>query len=254
MRIWRLIPLAALALGACATPRLAMPEMRMPKVDMAALPFVEPSDPGVFEDIGYTRWTEEEPPYLFWFGDEIDVTLPGAPRYNTKVTVQPDGRIALPLIGQVMVYGRSIAEVESEIGARYSRELIQPRAFLSTKPGPLQVFVGGEVGTPKEYALIGDGNALQAVIQAGGFKSSADSKRVIIIRRVGEQGAAARFADLSPKVGQAGRADYVPLRRGDIIYVPRSGVAKVGLFMQQYLRDALPISFNYAINGNSTIN
>ena len=40
------------------------------------------------------------------------------------------------------------------------------------------------------------------------------------------------------------------LRRFDVVYVPRSGVAEAGLFMQQYFRDLLPISFSYAINGN----
>jgi polysaccharide export outer membrane protein len=43
--------------------------------------------------------------------------------------------------------------------------------------------------------------------------------------------------------------DAVPLRRFDIVYVPRTRVAEAGLFVQQYLRDLNPISigFNYAV-------
>lgn len=241
-----------LALSGCA----AMPprSLTMPKMSLAALPFVDPADPGEFQNIGYAQWSDAEPPYLFYYGDEIEVSLPGAPLYSKTVTVQPDGRISLPLVGQIMANGRSIREVEDAITKAYSSELIRPKAYVTAKAAPLQVFVGGEVGQPKEYSIIGDRNALEAVIMAGGFKTSADVRRVVIIRRTGEQTAAARYANLDPKVNTAGHADYVPLRRGDIIYVPRSGVAKVGLFMQQYLRDALPISFSYAINGSTNFN
>ena len=45
--------------------------------------------------------------------------------------------------------------------------------------------------------------------------------------------------------------DLAPLRRGDVIFVPRSGIAKVDLFMQQYLRDALPVSFSYALGAGA---
>jgi polysaccharide export outer membrane protein len=47
----------------------------------------------------------------------------------------------------------------------------------------------------------------------------------------------------------AGR-DLVPLRRFDVIVVPRTGVAQVGVYMQQF-RDLLPLQFSYAINGVS---
>ena len=48
-----------------------------------------------------------------------------------------------------------------------------------------------------------------------------------------------------------GRADLVPLRRFDIVYVPRSGASEAGLFMQQYFRDLLPIPFSYALGGQT---
>jgi polysaccharide export outer membrane protein len=38
-----------------------------------------------------------------------------------------------------------------------------------------------------------------------------------------------------------------------VIFVPRSGIAKVGLFMQEYFRDALPVSFSYALGSNAYV-
>jgi polysaccharide export outer membrane protein len=96
----------------------------------------------------------------------------------------------------------------------------------------------------------GDVDALRAVIQAGGFKTSSRRSQVVIIRRGPDGRAMMRTADLLRGLTSPGGADLVPLRRFDIVYVPRSGVAETGLFMQQYLRDLLPVSFSYAVNGN----
>jgi polysaccharide export outer membrane protein len=115
---------------------------------------------------------------------------------------------------------------------------------------PLKVFVGGEVGNPGVYDMAGDGDALRAVIQAGGFKTSAKRTSVVIIRRGPNGRAMLRTADLLTGMTN-GRTDLVPLRRFDVVYVPRSGVSEAGLFMQQYFRDLLPISFSYAVNGFS---
>jgi polysaccharide export outer membrane protein len=90
---------------------------------------------------------------------------------------------------------------------------------------------------------------LRAIIQAGGFRPSGDMRRVIIIRRGQDGTAMMRTADLSKAFRHGDQPDFVPLARGDIVYVPRTGVANVGLAMQQYFRDVLPIPFSYSING-----
>jgi protein involved in polysaccharide export with SLBB domain len=204
-----------------------------------------------FPDVGYADWTDQEPDYRFYPGDEIEVTVPSAAELNKSVVVQPDGRVALPLIGPVMAADRTIAELQAAITQGYSTQLLRPQVEVSIKSAaPLKVFVGGEVGNPGVYDMAGDGDALRAVIQAGGFKSSSKRSSVVIIRRGPNGRAMLRTADLLSGMTN-GRADLVPLRRFDIVYVPRSGVSEAGLFMQQYFRDLLPISFSYAINGFS---
>jgi protein involved in polysaccharide export with SLBB domain len=204
-----------------------------------------------FPDVGYADWTDQEPDYRFYPGDEIEVTVPSAAELNKSVVVQPDGRVALPLIGPVMAADRTIAELQAAITQGYSTQQLRPQVEVSIKSAaPLKVFVGGEVGNPGVYDMAGDGDALRAVIQAGGFKSSSKRSSVVIIRRGPNGRAMLRTADLLSGMTN-GRADLVPLRRFDIVYVPRSGVSEAGLFMQQYFRDLLPISFSYAINGFS---
>jgi protein involved in polysaccharide export with SLBB domain len=71
--------------------------------------------------------------------------------------VQPDGRIALPLIGPVMAADRTIDELEGAITQAYSGQLLRPQVQVSVKTAtPLKVFVGGEVGNPGVYDMPGD--------------------------------------------------------------------------------------------------
>ena len=205
-----------------------------------------------FDDIGYATWdTTSEPAYRFYPGDEVEVRTSSAPENNKIVTIGPDGRASLPLIGNVMMANRDMDDVRAELEGRYAGQLRRPTVELSVKPGPIQVFVGGEVTTPNAYSLIGDGNTLNAVIQAGGFRTTADTRHVVLIR-LGRNGAAMmREVNLEEAFHHGWQPDLAPLRRGDVIFVPRSGVAKVGLFMQQYLRDALPVTFSYALGARA---
>lgn len=206
-----------------------------------------------FQDIGYADWSEYEPPYRFYPGDAVEVIVPSAPELNREVIVQPDGRVTMPLIEPVMAADRTVSELRAALSAAYAGELLRPDVTLTIKSTtPLKVFVMGEVATPGVYDMPGDINALQAVAQAGGFKTTANRSEVVVIRRGPQGRAMVRTADLLKGLRQPGTTDLVPLRRFDIVYVPRSGVAEAGLFVQQYFRDLSPIQFgfNYAIGGN----
>lgn len=205
---------------------------------------------GGFDNIPYATWDPQyEPPYRFYIGDEAEMTAPGAPELNKTVTVSPDGRASFPYVGEVMLANRSLEDVRQELRRRYGPELRNPNVQLAVKAAPVKIFVGGEVRAPAEYAMTGDGDAMRAVIQAGGFTLGADLKHVIVIRRAPGGGAMMRTTDLSEALRHGWQPDLVPLRRDDIVYVPRSGIAKAGLFMQQYFRDVLPFQFTYALNG-----
>jgi protein involved in polysaccharide export with SLBB domain len=208
-----------------------------------------------FPNIGYADWSDQEPEYRFYPGDQIDVTVPSAPELaRTGVIVQPDGRITLPLIAPVMAADRTVAELQATLAQAYASQLLRPEVVIQIKTvTPLKVFVGGEVGTPGVFDMPGDINSLQAVIQAGGFKTTAKLDRVVIIRRGPGGRAMMRTVNLQSALKSAGGVDLVPLRRFDIVYVPRSNIAEAGLFMQQWFRDISPIQgFSYAIGGNGT--
>ena len=202
-----------------------------------------------FEAIGFSDWSEVEPEYMLYPGDEIEVATPTAVELTRTVKVGPDGRIALPLIGQVMAADRTLFELESNVSGAYASQLVRPMVEVSLKQaGPMKVWVTGEVRTPNVYDMPGDIDALQAVIMAGGFKTSAKAGKVVVIRRGPGGRPMMRTVDIGKLAKGSAGAEAVALRRFDIIFVPRSTIAEVGVFVQS-IRDALPISFSYNFGG-----
>lgn len=204
-----------------------------------------------FDEIPYANWSEQEPAYRLYPGDQLDLVVPSAPELNRPLTVAPDGRVSLPLIGLMMVADRTIGENQQAISAALSSQLIRPEVELNLRtPVSLKVFVGGEVRNPGVFDMPGDIDALQAVLLAGGFTDRSDRARVAVIRRGADGRPMMKLVDLLRGVSNPAGADYTPLRRFDVVVVPRTRIAEVGLAVQQYLRDALPVQvgFSYALN------
>ena len=182
------------------------------------------------------------------------VTSISAPELNRTVVVGHDGRISLPLIQPIMAADRSTAEVQAAVSRAYEDILVDSRMSVAVKTAqPLKVFVGGEVEKGGVYDMPGDINALQAIIQAGGFKTTARRDKVVIIRRGPDGRAMMKIADMRAGIFEPDTVDPVPLRRFDIIYVPRSSVSELGLFIQQYIRDLTPVSFGFSYSLNPTV-
>jgi len=205
-----------------------------------------------FQNIGYATWTNAEPPYRLYPGDEVDLAVASAPELNKTLTVQPDGRLNLALAGPVMVADRTIQDSERLITHAYASQLLRPEVTLTVRAAPLKVFVGGEVDKPGVYDMPGDINALQAVIMAGSFKTSAKRSQVVIIRRGPDGRAMLRTVDLRAGSGNPA-VDLVPLRRFDVVYVPRTHVSEAGVFVQQYFRDLTPVQLGFEYTAGAAL-
>ncbi|MFN4041682.1 MAG: polysaccharide biosynthesis/export family protein [Brevundimonas sp.] len=202
-------------------------------------------DPG-FPEIEFANWTDAEPEYLLYPGDEIEIATPTASELTRTLRVGPDGRVALPLVGQVMAADRTLAELESDVSTAYASQLRRPAVEVTLRQaGPIRVWVDGEVRTPGVYEMVGDIDATQAVIMAGGVLPTARSAQAALIRRGPGGVRMIRPIDLRPRRGEA-----VAVRRGDIVFVPRSTLGELAAFFTQ-VRSALPIGFSYAIGGGN---
>jgi len=190
-------------------------------------------------------YNDETPAYRFFPGDEIEITVFSAPELSRVVVVGPDGRIAMPLIGAVRAADLTAEQLHDALVAAYAEQLRMPELTVTPRSyASRQVFVGGEVARPGIYEMPANIDAFQAVALAGGFLPSARRGDVLVLSRANGT-AEVREVDLSARAMRRGFPDAQPLQRYDVVYVPRSRISQVNLFMQQYVRDALPVQFSF---------
>jgi protein involved in polysaccharide export with SLBB domain len=170
-------------------------------------------------------------------------------------TIQRDGEIQLPFIGTVMAQGKTPTELREELMQLYSKEMKHPDLVVITRTlVQEQVYVGGEVKSPATINLLGQMTALQAIMRAGGFDMrSAEVKNVVVIRhRDGQRyGCALDFGDVLG--GDEGQPFY--LEPYDIVWVPRTRIARINQWIDQYINKIVPqTGFFYTYtSGNKTI-
>ncbi len=181
-------------------------------------------------------------PYRIQVNDVLEFLFFKSTELNQVRTVGPDGQVPLQLIGAVRVAGRTLDEITTEINERYAVELVNPQVTVAVQQfSGLKVYVGGEVNTPGLQEYRGGLTTLQAVVAAGGFKDSASLKSVVLIRQGDEGEPFGSVVDLSRVLKKAEFDLDVALAPADIIFVPRSGIAKVNLWVDQWIRKNIPI-------------
>ena len=63
---------------------------------------VQTLDRGSFPEIGFSEWSDAEQEYVLYPGDEIEIATPTATELTRTQRIGPDGRVSLPLVGQLM--------------------------------------------------------------------------------------------------------------------------------------------------------
>ena len=191
--------------------------------------------------------------YLLASGDTIEVSVLTAPELSRTITVAPDGRVRIPYSGPITATGRTTNELRSAFIQALSSELKDPDVeIIATEYASQRIFVGGEVNAPSMYDLPGQIGPLQAIVMAGGFTNEARQYEVILARRIAGGEIRTQVVDIKGGLFDAELADWGPMQRFDVIYVPKSKIAEENLFVQQWIRNALPIEFSlvYDLRGN----
>lgn len=186
-----------------------------------------------------------DPRYLLAPGDRIEVVVHTAPELSRELVVAPDGRIRMPLAGSVMAMALTPDELAAILRDALSSELIDPDLeIVATGFASQKVFVGGEVAAPGMFDLPGQIDPFQAILMAGGLTRDAQPRDVLLIRRLSGGDVQSARVDVSAGLSDPASAGWLPLRRFDVIYVPRTRIAEQNQFVAQYIRDALPLPFS----------
>lgn len=182
-------------------------------------------------------------PYVLQVGDELAVKFYTNPELNEDVKIRSDGMISLQLIDDVQAYGLTPTQLDADLTRRYKGELADPQvSVIVKKAGGQRIYVAGEVGKQGVLALVGGLTLYQALQRAGGFKETAHRKQVLLIRKGPDGTPVGKVIDVRRIEDGYDPALDLPLRPLDIVFVPRSTIANVDLFVKQYIRDVLPVS------------
>lgn len=153
-------------------------------------------------------------------GDVFDIRVFGEEDLSSTFRVASDGSIDFPLLGVVIVDGKTPTEVAKivEQGLRDGDFLKSPQVSIFVKEyNSKKISVFGQVKQPGTFPYRDGMSVVEAISQAGGFTSMARKNDTTVIRVV--EGNKERFQVPVEAIGE-GRAPNFVLRTGDIVFIP----------------------------------
>jgi len=184
---------------------------------------------------------EREETYRLEAPDEIEISVIPQSELDRTVTIRPDGKISLPLIGDVFVEGMTSEELTDKLTEEFSKYAKNPSvAVIVTGFNSKKVYVIGEVFSQGAYPYTGTTSVFEAVEEAGSFTRRASLGRVILVRGDIEDPTVIDI-NLKEVVTKGAKENDLHLQPGDIVYVPPNGFAKAGYAVEQVLFPFMPI-------------
>ncbi len=159
-------------------------------------------------------------PVVLGEGDVLKLYFPGAAEYNGIQKIRPDGKISLPVVGEVQAAGKTLNRLQSDLAGRYQPHLTNSEVVVSLEASGKPVILSGAVGLPGKLVLERPTTLLEAIMGSGGFKDFAVKKKVRLIRLVNGAYHTSIY-DLRDGLN-GGSVPLIYLKPGDIVYVPQS--------------------------------
>lgn len=180
--------------------------------------------------------------YKIQRGDQLSLDFYMNSEFNDNVTVDPDGKVVLRLVGPVQAAGLTPDQLASSIDKAYTSELRSPGAVVHLRNLPgRQIFVEGEVAKPGAFPLQPGMTAVEALALAGGVTDNSDPQSAVLIRRDACGQAEGSKVDLASAIKEPGTGNDIALMSHDVVVVPKSGIANADLWVKQHIRDVLPV-------------
>jgi polysaccharide export outer membrane protein len=126
----------------------------------------------------------EAPSYLISPNDVLSIYVWKEPELTREVTVMPDGRVTVPLAGEIAAQGQTVTQIKKTITEKLEKYITAPEVTVMVKESRSQVIYAiGKVTRPGSYPLTSGMTIIQALSAAGGFREWADEKNIILVRR-----------------------------------------------------------------------
>lgn len=154
--------------------------------------------------------------YQIGAGDIIGIQVWREPELNVKQTVRPDGKISMPLLGDVVATGLTPVQIREKLTAELKEYVLNPNIMVEVLQVRSKKYtITGEIGRPGSYPLTAPTTVIDALTGAGGFRDFANRKKIVIIR--GEERLKFNYNDV---IKGKNREQNILLQDGDLIVVP----------------------------------
>jgi polysaccharide biosynthesis/export protein len=171
-----------------------------------------------FKDLPPTEWNELNGSYLIGVGDVVSIRVYEQEALSGTVKIRSDGRMALPLVGELVAAGKAPLDLAKEIEVRLKEFIVSPRVTVNVDTAlPVVVTAIGEVTKVGPITLDARHGLIQALADAGGPNDYADKSRIFVLRQF-PKFQRIRFDYDAVLRNEHGAATF-PLRAGDVIVV-----------------------------------
>jgi polysaccharide biosynthesis/export protein len=159
--------------------------------------------------------------YIIGSDDVLAINVWKEPDLSRTVPVRPDGKITLPLIGDITASGNTPKQLQASIEQDLTKYISKPAVtVIVQEPKSHKFNIVGEVQKPGSYLLTSPMTVLDAIAQAGGFRDWAKVKSIYVLR-VGPNGTRTKVAFNYKKVIRGhDNEQNIQLRTGDTVVVP----------------------------------
>ena len=156
--------------------------------------------------------------YRLVVGDKLRIEVYKDPQLSQSLQIRPDGKITLPLVGDIVAAGQTPVALRESIAGSLKEYITNPVVtviVVETEPPTFSVM--GEVNNPGQMPMKGRVSVIEALAMAGGFKDFANTKEILIRR-----GTPTGMQTIKFNYKDAVREDVKPvyLQPGDIVIVP----------------------------------
>lgn len=159
--------------------------------------------------------------YVIGENDVLDVDVWKEKEISRAIPVRPDGKITLPLIGEIQASGMTPLQLQDDIAQRLKGFLANPAVtVIVTDPRSHHFNIVGEIARPGAYPLTESMTVLDAIALTGGFRDFAKQTKIYVLRTMPDGTRAKLRFNYKDAIKGKNPQNNITLRAGDTIVVP----------------------------------
>ena len=159
--------------------------------------------------------------YVIGNDDHLSINVWKEPDLTKNIPVRSDGKISLPLVGEIQASGRTPLQLETDISDKLRNYITVPEVTVIVEQINSKKYnILGQVGKPGAYSLTLSTTIMDAIALAGGFKDFAKEKGVYLLRQNPDGTQSRLNFNYKDYIKGKNLAQNVKLQPGDMIIVP----------------------------------